>query len=545
MREPAYDPLDSIVRENPYPYYAELRREAPAYKVPSLGVWAVSRYADVVAILRSPERFSSAAMASAVRRPADLAPEGTEGQAPDPTAASIIGSDPPEHTRLRTIVSRVFTPRRIAALEPRVREIARERLARFVPTGECDLVADYAVPLPVSVIAELLGIDPERHHDFKRWSDAAMRAVFDSPGQEEAEQIGQHLAEMNEYVDQVIAARRVRATDDLIGTLLRAESLDGALTPDEVKIFTFTLLVAGNVTTTHLIANATLALLAHPAAKVASTPALVAGMLEEALRYDAPVQFLLRTATEDVELAGVTIPKGAVVAPLSASANRDERAFPDPDRFDVTRNPKDQLAFGHGIHFCLGAALARLEARVAFEELLPRIDHPLRTDERLTWSNVLTLRGPTALRLRFEAVADRPVHPVPAAAPRSAHDNEGVVRRFVEAWSRLDPVELAAYFTEDGTYHNMPLAPISGRAHIEAMIRNFTASWTDTRWEILTLVSAGNVVVAERIDRTRAGDRSVELPIVGVFELEQGRIKTWRDYFDLGTYAQALSQPGG
>jgi len=282
------------------------------------------------------------------------------------------------------------------------------------------------------------------------------------------------------------------------------------------------------VTTTHLIANATLALLAHPAelAKVASTPALVAGMLEEALRYDAPVQFLLRTATEDVELAGVTIPKGAVVAPLSASANRDERAFPDPDRFDVTRNPKDQLAFGHGIHFCLGAALARLEARVAFEELLPRIDHPLRTDERLTWSNVLTLRGPTALRLRFEAVADRPVHPVPAAAPRSAHDNEGVVRRF-------------------GTYHNMPLAPISGRAHIEAMIRNFTASWTDTRWEILTLVSAGNVVVAERIDRTRAGDRSVELPIVGVFELEQGRIKTWRDYFDLGTYAQALSQPGG
>jgi cytochrome P450 len=404
MRDPLYDPLDPLVREDPYPSYAALRREAPVYQVPGLGIWAISRYPDVVAVLRSPERFSSAAMAAAVRKPADLTPEPSQGQAPDPTALSIIGADPPAHTRLRSIVSRAFTPRRIADLEPRVREISRDLLARFVARGECDLVADYAVPLPVGVIAELLGIDRERQADFKRWSDAAMRAVFDSPGQEEGEQIGQALVEMNEYVEQTIAARRARPGDDLIGTLLRAESCDGALTVDEVRLFVFTLLVAGNVTTTHLIANAMLALLSHRSelAKVAHTPGLVPDLVEEALRYDAPVQFTLRTATREVELGGVTIPEGAIVAPLSGSANRDDRVFPDADRFDVTRDAKEQLAFGHGIHFCLGAALAKLEARVAFEELLPRIRDPIRRDEHLAWTNVLTLRGPTALRLRFE-----------------------------------------------------------------------------------------------------------------------------------------------
>ena len=223
---------------------------------------------------------------------------------------------------------------------------------------------------------------------------------------------------MNDYVEQTIAARRSRPADDLIGTLLRAESCEGALTVDEVRLFVFTLLVAGNVTTTHLIANAVLALMAHPSelAKVTRTPALVPGLVEEALRYDAPVQFTLRTATQDVELAGVTIPQGTLVAPLSGSANRDEQVFPDADRFDVTRNPKDQLAFGHGIHFCLGAALARLEARVAFGELLPRIRDPIRQDELVSWTNVLTLRGPTALRLRFEAPHLRAAHE-PALSP--------------------------------------------------------------------------------------------------------------------------------
>ena len=234
----------------------------------------------------------------------------------------------------------------------------------------------------------------------------------------------------------------------------------------------------------------------------------------------------------------MTIPRGAVVAPLVASANRDERTFLHADRFEVTRNPRDQLAFGHGIHICLGAALARLEARVAFEELLPRIRNPIRTTEDLNWTNVLTLRGPTALRLGFETTEERSACPSRATG---ILDNETLVRRFIESWSHLDAAELAAYFTEDGTYHNVPLAPVTGRANIEAMIRAVIASWSETRWEIVTLLSAGNVVVAERIDRTRAGERSVDLPIVGVFELEEGKIRAWRDYFDLGTYTQAMT----
>jgi limonene-1,2-epoxide hydrolase len=424
------------------------------------------------------------------------------------------------------------------ALEPRIRKIAERLRDRFLPAGTCDLMADFAVPLPVIVIAELLGVDSDRQHDFKRWSDALLRAVFDRPDAEEAARIGQCLQELSDYFEEVIAARRRQPADDLISTLVRAEEADGVLTADEVRVFVFTLLVAGNVTTTNLIGNTAVALLEHPEelARATRDLALVPSLVEEALRYDSTSQLLFRTATEDVTLAGVTIPAGSLVAPLFASANRDERVFDDPDRFDVTRDPKDHLAFGHGIHFCLGAPLARLEARVAFETLLPRLVHPVLTEDQVEWIDSVILRGPIRLRLAFDA-------PRPAPGPRQPghEDNGTVIRRFIDAWSRLDAAELAAYFCEDGTYHNVPLPPVVGRANIEETIRAFTASWTTTRWEIRHLLASGNVVVAERIDRTRCiGDRSVDLPIVGVFELEQGKIKVWRDYFDLGTYLQAV-----
>ena len=536
-----YNPLDPRVRNDPYPYYAALRRDAPVYRVPGLGLWAVSRHEDVLTILRRPDLFSQAAMGAAVRRGADFAPAERQHEAPDPNAASVIGSDPPEHTRLRNIVNRGFTPRRIAALEGRVREIASRLAERFISAGECDVVADYAVPLPVTVIAELLGVDPDRQEDFKRWSDAMIRAAFDSPSEEEGAHITQCLVEVNDYLETVMDARRECPAEDLVSTLVHAEAVDGTLTSDELKIFVFTLLAAGNVTTTNLVANATRALVEHPAelAKVTGAPSLIPSLVEEALRYDAPVQWLLRTASRDVELAGVTIPAGSIVAPLFASANRDERVFAEPDRFDVTRGPRDHVAFGHGIHFCLGAALARLEARVAFETLLPRVRNPVLAEEQLTWVDSLIMRGPKRLRLRFEPMARTAC---PRATARASTDgNEAIIRRFIDAWSRLDPAELAAYFSEDGVYHNVPMHPVTGRANIEQMIRTFTASWTATRWELRNVLAAGNVVMAERIDRTQAGGRSVALPIVGVFELERGEIKIWRDYFDLGTYVQALS----
>jgi uncharacterized protein (TIGR02246 family) len=558
MDDPGYSPLDPTVRRNPYPYYAALRRDAPVYEVPGMGLWAVARHADVMSVLKRPELFSSAAMAAAAQRPTHFAPAERQPDMPPADASSLIGSDPPLHTRLRSIVNRGFTPRRIAALETRIREIATGLAHRLSTRGECDLIADFAAPLPATVIAELLGMDASRHEDMKRWSDAIIRATFDSPRPEETPHISRCFTEMTAHFDEVIAERQARPTDDLISALVRAESVDGALTVDEMNIFIGTLLVAGNVTTTNLIALGTLALLGHPGdlAKVKGDLGLVPALVEETLRYDGPTQLLLRTATADVELSGVRIPAGALVAPLFASANRDERVFTEPDRFDVARSPREHLAFGYGAHFCLGAALARLEARVAFETLLPILGRPVLLTDELEWIESIALRGVRALPLRFEprAVADRPPGNASAAesasrcpAAHGAADAEGadadeaVVRRFLAAWSRLDPRELAGYFSEDGTYHNVPMPPVRGRANIEETIRAFTASWTATDWEVRHVLAAKGIVMAERIDRTRAGDKRVELPIVGVFELEDGKIKVWRDYFDLGTYLQAMS----
>jgi cytochrome P450 len=401
-----YDPLDPDVRENPYPHYARLRREAPVFRVESRGLYAVSRYADVVHVLRRHDLFSSAAMAAALRQPVAYVPE-EEREPPSETAAlGVIGADPPEHTRLRAVLNRGFTPRRIAALEPRIRAIAKDLTQALRGREQWDFVAEFAVPLPVAVIAELLGVPTDRLLDFKRWSDAAVRAAFVAPaGDDESREIGRALREMGDYFEPVLAARRADPRADLISALVRAEAVEGTLSEPEARIFLFTLLVAGNITTTQLLANSLLALLRHPEqlARLRADPGRIPAMVEESLRYDAPVQLLLRTAVHDVELAGTRIPAGAPVLPLFASANRDETVFPDPDRFDVDRDPRDHLAFGHGIHYCLGAHLARLEARIAFQVLFEELPPLELLEERIRWVPALVLRGPERLRVGIGA----------------------------------------------------------------------------------------------------------------------------------------------
>ncbi len=396
-----YHPLDPDVAQDPYPYYAELRRDAPVYPIPGFGLWAVSRHADVLHVLRHPETFSSSAMRAALMRAETVSPDDPDHE--PFKAETLIGSDPPVHNRLRKIANRGFTPARVAALEPRIREIARELLADFVAKGECDLVADYAVPLPVRVIAELLGVDPERRHDFKRWSEAMVSAAFDST-EEEKPAVGQNLQEWSDYFDQVIAERRRDPQEDIISALLQEEEPDGALSPNELNSLLGTLLAAGNVTTTNLIANATVALLERPhqLALVQKDKGLVPNLVEEALRYDSPVQLLPRTTTREVEIAGTKLPEGAGLAILFASANRDERVYAYPDRLDVMRDATGHLAFGFGAHFCLGAPLARLEARVAFEELFSRIREPALAQEAIRWKTSLVMRGPENLYLCFE-----------------------------------------------------------------------------------------------------------------------------------------------
>ena len=385
-----YNPLLPEVRENPYPYYAELRRNHPVYPIGEQGAVAVSRYEGVAFVLRNHEHFSSAAMGS-------LAGSGE----------MLIGSDPPGHTRLRSLVNRAFTPAMVAALELRIREVTAELLDRAGSPGEIELVSELANPLPVTIIAEILGVDPALRDDFKRWSHST---VSGSPGSrtasdEERSRVSKDRQEFSDYFRRAIEERRREPREDLISALVRAEDEEHALTADEVLAFTQLLLIAGNETTTNLIGNMVLALLEHPEQlqRVMDDRSLIPNTVEEALRYDSPVQFLFRVAAHDVELAGTTIKQGTAVLPLYASANRDERKFPDPDRFDVTRSTQGHLAFGYGIHFCLGAPLARLEAKVALEELLNRCPRLARNSATVDRLDSMFLRGLKQLPLTFGA----------------------------------------------------------------------------------------------------------------------------------------------
>jgi cytochrome P450 len=383
-----FNPFDPQFRANPYPIYAQLREESPVHIMPEMGFAVVSRYDDVVSVLKRTGEFSSSAMGISTRS----GPQRT-----------VINTDPPDHAHLRNLVNRAFTPRMVADMEPRIREITVELLDAARDRGTFDAVAELAVPLPVIVIAEILGVESSRRADFKRWSTSVMQ---ESRGLDERQlqEMKANFDEFQDYFEEAISARRAAPRDDLISAVVAAEQAEHPLTPDEVLAFVVLLLIAGNETTTNLIGNMLLALVRHPdqLAAVADDQALIPNVVEEALRYDSPVQFLFRKATRDTEIGGVRIKAGTEVVPMFASANRDGARFPEPDAFDVRRNTQGHVAFGHGIHFCLGAPLARLEARVALEETLARMPGIERADEApLERVNSLFLRGLTALPLTY------------------------------------------------------------------------------------------------------------------------------------------------
>jgi len=404
-----YIPLDPRVRKDPYPYYEALRREAPVHQiVPSLPFYALSRYDDVVFALHNPQIFSSTAFRVITQQ---VGPTGALGgnQAAlrghrvfgTPTLISV---DPPDHAPMRQIVNRGFTPRRIRDLEPRIREITSQYLDKALAGGRMDLIADFAIPIPVTVIAELLGVEPARRDEFKHWSDAIAFGLSGVSGEYSAEDVRRAADEMAEFFDRIADERRRNPQDDLISLIVAAEEGD-VLSTDEVMSFAVLLLIAGNETTTNLIGSAMKTLLQNPdaLARVQADPSLIPAMLEETLRYESPIQGVPRLVMQDVEIAGSAIQKDSRVMVLMASANRDERRFPDPNRFDIDRNAKDHIGFGHGIHFCLGAALARLEGRVAFEALLSRAkDFELLTEDILPHDSLL-IRGPKELEIAFRA----------------------------------------------------------------------------------------------------------------------------------------------
>jgi cytochrome P450 len=400
-----YNALDPKVRANPYPYYAVLRRESPLHPmIPGVPIFTVSRYEDVQFVLHHPELFSSTAFRVLFQGGLSLSPNsGVLAGHPLIDSPMMISVDPPDHMRLRGIVNRGFTPRRIRALEPRLRELAESFIAKVAAKGEMDLVRDLAIPFPVTVIAEVLGIEPERRDQFKHWSDATVIGLSGVSQEFTKDEVRNSADEMADYIARVANERRAKPKDDLISLLVRAEGGE-ALSTGEVLSFVFLLLVAGNETTTNLIGNAMKALAYHPEQldQVYAQPELVPQMLEEALRYESPVLSLPRRATETVELPCGKVDKGTFVMVLFGSANRDEKQFPDPDVFDIHRQPQGHLAFGHGIHFCLGAALARLEGRIAFETLLSRCRNLRLACDEVPMIDSLALRGPKVLPLRFE-----------------------------------------------------------------------------------------------------------------------------------------------
>ncbi|HEY8153588.1 MAG TPA: cytochrome P450 [Myxococcota bacterium] len=387
-----YDPYVYQVHEDPYPVYRALRDEAPVYRNEALGFWALSRHADVLAAFKDVETFSS-------RHGVSLDQDVFHADA-DATM-SFLAMDPPRHTRMRSLVSRGFTPRRVSELEPRIRAIAREHLDACRERRGCDFIADFAGKLPMDVISELLGVPAADRPTLRTWADTVVHRDEGVRGLPPA--AAQAALRMLQYFTEMIAVRRRSPRDDLTSALLAAEIDGDRLSDREIIGFLFLMIVAGNETTTKLLGNAVYWLARNPEQreKVRRDPALIPLWVEETLRYDNSTQALARLVARDVELHGEKLRAGDKVVLLVGSANRDERAFPDPDRFDLLRNTQRSLAFGQGTHFCLGASLARLEGRVALEEVersLPGWELEPAGSQRVHSVNV---RGFAALPIRF------------------------------------------------------------------------------------------------------------------------------------------------
>ena len=381
-------------KANPYPFYARLRAESPVYRttLPTRQVaWLVTGYDDALAVLKD-ERFAK----DRFRIPL------SEGSAKmpwmpgllKPLARNMLDMDAPDHTRLRALVHRAFTPRLIERLRTRIQALCDELLTAAQRNGGMELIRDYALPLPATIIAELLGIPPQDRHAFHAWSNS-MVSVSSSGDLVRALP---HLWQFMRYIRALLKLRRADPRDDLITALVKAEEAGDTLSEDELLAMVVLVLIAGHETTVNLIASGTLALLENPEqlALLRQRPELIKPAIEELLRYTSPVDLATeRFAREDLAIGGVTIPRGGQVLAVIGSANRDEREFSQPDTLDITREPNRHLAFGQGAHYCLGAPLARMEGQIAVMTLFSRMPH-LRlksAPESLRWRKGLFIRG--------------------------------------------------------------------------------------------------------------------------------------------------------
>ncbi|PXX61588.1 cytochrome P450 [Nocardia tenerifensis] len=402
--------LDPAVRPDPYPLFARLRERGP-FRIGTAPVVVVTGHADCTAVLRDPRVSVDRSLAKLQLgfMPIYDATKTTAEQ----VKPSFLFLDPPDHTRLRRLVSKAFTPRVVQRLEPRITEIVDDILDKYSAAGTFDAVTDFAYPLPVTVICELLGVPLEDEAQLSHWSSLLSRTLDPTSRQApesradpaELERAG---TELSVYFERLTERRRADPGPDLLSQLIAAEDAGDMLTHDELISTCALLLVAGHETTVNLIANATLALLRRPAelAALRANPERAQGVVEETLRFDSPVQLMPRIAADDLTVGGISVDRGDLVVMLIAAAHRDPAVFPDPDRFDPARDNR-HLAFGLGAHFCLGAPLARLEARVALTRFAQRVEVPRLTTDPPVYREHVNLRGPAHMPVEFAAVLPR------------------------------------------------------------------------------------------------------------------------------------------
>jgi cytochrome P450 len=381
-------------RRNPYPALARMRSASPVFHVPAFDLWMILDYEDVNRVLVDHDAFSS-----------DLSHVPGHGN----PGEWFIFLDPPRHSRLRALIAKAFTPRVVANLEPRIRELSHQLLDQVIERGKMDVAADFSVPLPMWVIAELIGVPASDWPRYKGWSDVILLLANTFSRDEEAARMVQAYravtAEMRAFLPKLVEQCRAAHPDGLLTRLVDAEVDGVGLTPEELLGFLQLLLVGGQETTANLINNAALCLMEHPdqRARLEAEPALLPAAIEEVLRYRSPVQWMLRATRRTIEMHGQVIPAGKLVLPKIGAANRDPKQFRDADRFNITREPNPHLAFGHGIHSCLGAPLARLEARIALADFQERVREfePASNDP---WEprKALHVHGPSRLPIRFK-----------------------------------------------------------------------------------------------------------------------------------------------
>jgi len=389
-----YDPLDPAVRADPYPFYAHLRAHAPVSYIPSVGAWAVTRYADVRQLLLDHAGYSSDPLIRIAFGEFN----------PAPTSRYLIASDPPDHTRLRTLVNKAFSRRYVQELKGEIAATIQRLLDDLDGRDEFDFSAEFAAPLPVSVVANILGVEPAMHAAFRRWSNNVTAGGNDQALSAEQRTLMRQDADdfRGYFLDRIEYARR-HPQANLISALVHAEEAGEKLSADEVLALAVLLLIAGNETTTNLLSNAVITLGQFPAqaALARRDRELIPALTDESLRYLSPVQLLFRRATQASVIHGVEIPRDAIVMPIFASANRDERAFKNPDQLDICRTDlRQQLAFSWGIHLCVGKALANLEGELALNALFDRYGALDVNTPHIEWCEAFYLRGPKALPVR-------------------------------------------------------------------------------------------------------------------------------------------------